>query len=292
MSDYYHAQRTCVTSIIIPANLHFLIALLLTLFIATSATATETPDLMLAKVYRQHEDVTQFWVSEKLDGVRARWDGRQLISRGGKVFMAPEWFVQDFPDQPLDGELWMGRGSYEDVVSVVRRQTPHDGWRNVKFMVFDLPAQESTFTKRIEAMRQLKKTPYLDFIDQFRVASNKALMDKLDNIARQGGEGLMLHRQNAFYHSGRSDDLLKVKPFEDAEAIVVGYKPGKGKITGLMGSIKVRMDNGKEFYIGSGFTQQQRKTPPPIGGLVTYRYQGFTQSGIPRFAVFVRQRIE
>ena len=292
MSDYYRAQRTAPGSIVFPTIRRFLITLLLTLSITMPVTAAETPDVMLAKVYRHHEDVTQFWVSEKFDGVRARWDGRQLISRGGKIFMAPEWFVRDFPDQPLDGELWMGRGSYEDVVSVVRRQTPHDGWRNVKFMVFDLPAQESTFTKRIEAMRQLKKTPYLDFIDQFRVASNKALMDKLDNIARQGGEGLMLHRQNAFYHSGRSDDLLKVKPFEDAEAIVVGYKPGKGKITGLMGAIKVRMDNGKEFYIGSGFTQQQRKTPPPMGGLVTYRYQGFTQAGIPRFAVFVRQRLE
>lgn len=292
MSDYYHAQRTAPGSIVFPTILCFLITLLLTLSIAMPVAATETPDVMLAKVYRHHEDVTRFWVSEKLDGVRARWDGRQLISRGGKIFMAPEWFVRDFPDQPLDGELWMGRGSYEDVVSVVRRQTPHDGWRNVKFMVFDLPAQESTFTKRIEAMRQLKKTPYLDVIDQFRVASNKAFMDKLDDIARQGGEGLMLHRQNALYHSGRSDDLLKVKPFEDAEAIVVGYKPGKGKITGLMGAIKVRMANGKEFYIGSGFTQQQRKTPPPIGGLVTYRYQGFTQAGIPRFAVFVRQRLE
>ena len=141
-------------------------------------------------------------------------------------------------------------------------------------------------------MRQLATTPYLEVIEQFRVDSNKALMQKLDDIAGQGGEGLMLHRQNAFYHSGRSDDLLKVKPFEDAEAIVIGYKPGKGKNTGLMGAIKVRMDNGKEFYIGSGFTQQQRKNPPLIGSLVTYRYQGFTQAGIPRFAVFVRQRNE
>ena len=102
----------------------------------------------------------------------------------------------------------------------------------------------------------------------------------------------MLHRQNAFYHSGRSDDVLKVKPFEDADAVVIDYKAGKGKNTGLMGAIKVRMDNGKEFYIGSGFTQQQRKNPPLIGSLVTYRYQGFTQDEIPRFAVFVRQRNE
>jgi DNA ligase-1 len=290
MSDYRPTQKT--KSIVISYIRYFLIVLLLTQSITLPLAAAETPDVMLANVYRQHEDVTQFWVSEKLDGVRARWDGRQLISRGGKIFTAPEWFVRNFADKPLDGELWMGRGHYEDVVSVVRQQKPHDGWKNVKFMVFDLPAQGGTFTERVEAMRQLATTPYLEVIVQFRMNSNKALMQKLDEIARQGGEGLMLHRQNAFYHSGRSDDLLKVKPFEDAEAMVIGYKPGKGKNTGLMGAIKVRMNNGKAFYIGSGFTQQQRKNPPLIGSLVTYRYQGFTQAGIPRFAVFVRQRNE
>jgi DNA ligase-1 len=292
LSDYQPVQITGAGFFYIPAIRYFLMALLLTLSIVLPVAATETPDVMLANVYSQHEDVTQFWVSEKLDGVRARWDGKQLISRGGNVFAAPEWFARNFPDKPLDGELWMGRGRYEDVVSVVSKQKSDDGWKNVKFMVFDLPAQGDTFTERVEAMRQLAKTPHLEVIEQFRVDSNKALMDKLDAIARQGGEGLMLHRQSALYHSGRSDDLLKLKPFDDAEAIVIAYKPGKGKNTGLMGIIKVRMDNGKEFYIGIGFTQQQRKNPPLIGSQVTYRYQGFTQAGIPRFAVFVRPRNE
>jgi DNA ligase len=129
-------------------------------------------------------------------------------------------------------------------------------------------------------------------IEQFRVDSYAALMDKLVEINKQGGEGLMLHRQSAIYQSGRSGNLLKVKPFEDAEAVVIGYKSGKGKNTGLMGSIKVRMENGKEFYIGSGFTQKQRQNPPPVGSVVTYRYRGLTGSGIPRFAVFMRLRDE
>jgi len=288
MSDYQPAQRT----VVIPAIRYFFMMLLLALAIALPVTANEAPDIMLANVYHQNDDVKQFWVSEKLDGVRARWDGKQLISRGGNIFIAPAWFVQGFPNKPLDGELWMGRGHYQDVVSVVRKQIPDDGWKAVKFMVFDLPAHGGTFTERVEAMRHLATTSYLKVIEQFRVDSNKALMDKLDDLVRQGGEGLVLHRQNALYHSGRSDDLLKLKPFEDAEAVVIGYKPGKGKNTGLMGAIKVRMDNGKEFYIGSGFTQQQRKNPPALGSLVTYRYQGFTQTGIPRFAVFVRQRNE
>ncbi len=288
MSNFQPVQRTSYNVVF----RCFFISVLLTLLIVLPVAATETPDVMLANVYHQHEDVTQFWVSEKLDGVRARWDGKQLISRGGQIFAVPAWFVLNFPDLPLDGELWMGRGRYEDVVSVVRQQTPHDGWKSVKFMVFDLPAQGRPFTERVEVMRQLTTTPFMEVIEQFRVDSNKALMQKLDDIAGQGGEGLMLHRQTALYHSGRSEDLLKLKPFDDAEAVVIGYKPGKGKNTGLMGAIKVRMDNGKEFYIGTGFTQLQRKNPPLIGSLVTYRYQGFTQSGIPRFAVFVRQRNE
>ena len=288
MTAYQPLQKYLITS----AIRCFLSVLLLTLAIALPVVANEAPDVMLANVYRQHEDVTQFWVSEKLDGVRARWDGKQFISRGGTVFMAPAWFVQGFPDKPLDGELWMGRGHYQDVVSAVRKQVPDDDWKAVKFMVFDLPTHGGTFTERVKAMQQLATTSYLQVIEQFRVDSNKALMDKLDDLVKQGGEGLVLHRQNALYHSGRSDDLLKLKPFEDAEATVIGYKPGKGKNTGLMGAIKVRMDNGKTFYIGSGFTQQQRKNPPALGGLVTYRYQGITQSGIPRFAVFIRQRNE
>ena len=288
MSDFQSAQTRLIKSVI----RFFLMPLFLTLAIAFPVAAIETPDVMLANVYRQHEDITHFWVSEKLDGVRARWNGKQLISRGGKIFIAPAWFVQDFPNMPLDGELWMGRGHYQDVVSVVRKQNPDESWKNVKFMVFDLPAHGGTFTERVVAMRHLATTPYLKVIEQFRLDSNKVLMEKLDDLVRHGGEGLVLHRQNALYHIGRSDDLLKLKPFDDDEAIVIGYKPGKGKNTGLMGAIKVRMDNGKTFYIGSGFTQLQRKNPPPIGCLVTYRYQGFTQAGIPRFAVFMRQRNE
>ena len=176
MFDYKPVHRAGAGSIFIHAIRCFLIALLLTLSSALPAAATETPGVMLANVYRQHEDVTQFWVSEKLDGVRVRWDGKQLISRGGKIFIAPAWFIQNFPDKPLDGELWMGRGRYEDVVSVVRQQTPHDGWKSVKLMVFDLPAQGGSFTERVEAMRQLATTPYLEVIEQFRVDSNKTLM--------------------------------------------------------------------------------------------------------------------
>ena len=270
-------------------------AFFLLLGLACFSQAAEIPAIMLAKVLHRPVDVSQFWVSEKLDGVRARWDGQQLISKGGQRFAAPEWFTRCFPEMPLDGELWMARGHYEDAVSIVRRQSPHEGWKRIKLMVFDLPAHKGPFSERVMAMRKLAlqaPSPYLGVIEQFRLKSELELMQKRDEITRQGGEGLMLHRQSALYQIGRSDDLLKVKPFEDAEAVVTGYKPGKGKNTGLMGSIKVRTDKGKEFYLGSGFTQAQRQNPPPLGSVVNYRYQGITHAGIPRFAVFMRMRDE
>lgn len=269
--------------------------LLLMFALAGPVPARDKPDVMLAGVYRQPVDVSQYWISEKLDGMRARWDGRRLISRGGTVLQAPTWFVQGFPPVPLDGELWIGRGRYQQAVSVVRRQKPHRGWQRVKLMVFDLPAHPGVFDERVVAMRALAErntAPHLAFIRQFRVDSTEELMQRLERVVRLGGEGLMLHRKTGRYRSGRSDDLLKLKPFDDAEATVISYKPGRGQFTGLMGALKVRTDTGKVFYLGTGFSRDERQTPPPLGSRVTYRYQGLTDSGLPRFAVFLRVRDE
>ncbi len=218
--------------------------------------ALEKPDLMLAKVFHPSVDITKYWISEKLDGVRARWDGRQLVSRGGTIFKTPKWFVQGFPDQLLDGELWIARGEYQQTVSIVRKQTPHEGWRKIKFMVFDLPAHSGEFSSRVIAMRKLNnrsKSSYLDFIQQFRVSSKQMLMWHFYEVIEHGGEGLMLHHQKSIYQSGRSNDLLKFKPYDDTEAVVIGYRPGKGKFSGKMGALKVRMTNGKEFFIAVVF---------------------------------------
>lgn len=250
---------------------------------------------MLAKVIHPSVDVTEYWVSEKLDGVRARWNGRQLISRGGTVLKAPEWFVSGFPDITLDGELWMARQTYQQTVSIVRQQTPHDDWIKIKLLVFDLPSYSGNFSARVAEMRKMAEnntSPYLAFIPQFQVNSREHLLKRLNEITDQGGEGLMLHHQAARYHSGRSNNLLKLKPYTDAEAVVIGYRPGKGQFTGKMGAIKVKTDNGKEFFIGSGFSHLERENPPPLGCVINFRYQGYTDSGIPRFAVFKRIRNE
>jgi DNA ligase-1 len=250
---------------------------------------------MLAKVFDASVDVTQYWVSEKLDGVRARWDGQQLISRGGNLLNAPKWFTQNFPDTVLDGELWIARGKYQQTVSITRKQQPHLGWQKIKFMVFDLPNHSGTFSDRVSLMQSMAKkspSPFLKFIEQVQIDSHEQLMQRFQLVTNQGGEGLMLHRKQGLYNSGRSHNILKLKPFADAEAIVTGYRLGKGQFTGKMGSIQVKSTQGKTFFIGSGFSHQERDNPPPIGSTISFRYQGFTDRGIPRFAVFLRVRDE
>ena len=257
-------------------------------------TAASKPELLLAQVYDDTVDVKQYWVSEKLDGVRAYWDGKQLISRGGNLIAAPAWFVADFPPQPLDGELWLGRNKFAETLSIVSKATPVDSeWQQIRYYIFELPQAEGSFTERINAMQALlqqQNSRYLMLVPQFRITDKAALLAKLNELEQAGAEGLMLHQQDALYKTGRSSDLLKLKTYQDTEAEVIGYRPGKGKYQGMVGALIVKMPDGKTFAIGSGLTDELRQTPPPIGSVVTYRYNGLTKHGLPRFARFLRLR--
>lgn len=252
------------------------------------------PALALAEVYREGVDLREYWVSEKLDGVRAYWDGRRLVSRGGRVFAAPAWFTEGFPRVPLDGELWMGRGRFERLTGVVRRQRPDEaGWRAVRYRVFDLPAGAGDFERRLSRLRAIfarLRSPYIDLVEQYHVADHATLMRRLQEVVAGGGEGLMLHRASAPYRPGRGRDLLKVKPYLDAEARVVAHIPGKGRLQGMLGALLVEMPDGRHFRIGTGFSDAERRHPPAPGSLVTYRYHGLTGRGLPRFASFLRVR--
>lgn len=253
------------------------------------------PPLMLANVYAERLDPAAYWVSEKLDGVRAWWDGQRLISRGGHPIRAPAWFTLGFPAVPLDGELWMGYGAFERMSGLARRLKPDDeAWRSVRFMVFDLPGQDAPFGERLAALERLltersaAAASRILPVAQFRVADRAALMARLAAVERAGGEGLMLHRQDARYRAGRSNQLLKLKSFADAEARVLAHLPGQGKYRGQMGALLVEDARGRCFRIGSGFSDAQRRDPPPVGSLVSFRYRGLTANGVPRFAHFWR----
>ncbi|WP_265943754.1 DNA ligase [Dechloromonas sp. A34] len=254
------------------------------------------PTILLAEVYRSQVNVTQYLVSEKLDGVRAIWDGQVLRFRSGKTIHAPSWFTDGLPRQPLDGELWIGRGSFERLSGIVRREAPDDNeWRQVRYMIFELPDAPGTFAQRVEHIRELvgqANVPWLQSIGQSPVVDRSSLQKRMQEVVKAGGEGLMLHRADALYETGRSDTLLKMKPWEDAEAVVIAHQPGKGRNAGRLGALRVRTDDGREFSLGTGFTDRIRRDPPPIGALVTYRYRDLTRNGLPRFASFLRVREE
>lgn len=268
-----------------------LLGLALTLPIIAEA---ETPVILLANVYRDQVDVSRYLASEKLDGVRAIWDGQTLRFRSGKTINAPGWFLASLPQQQLDGELWIARGQFERVSSIVRREIPDDvAWREVRYMIFELPGAPGTFSERAEQIRFLVRqanVPWLFEIKQFFPVDRGNLKKRLDEVVRAGGEGLMLHLADAPYETGRSDVLLKVKPWQDAEAVVIGHQPGKGRFSGKLGALKVRTLEGKEFLLGTGFSVAQRRDPPALGSMVTYRYRDLTTKGQPRFASFLRVR--
>lgn len=270
--------------------------LILLLLLNAAKLFAAAPGLLLATVYDGNIHVEDYWVSEKLDGVRAYWDGNQLISRQGNPFNPPAWFIADFPAHPLDGELWMGRNSFDLVSGIVRRLTPDDeSWRNIEYRIFDLPLRDSdlTFDQRLARLRSLinqADLPHLQMVKQFKVADETALMKELDRVVELGGEGLMLHRGQSLYRAARSDDLLKLKTYEDAEAVVIAHLPGKGKYQGMMGALLVEIEGKRRFKIGTGFSDEDRADPPAIGALITYKYFGRTNSGLPRFASFLRVR--
>ena len=252
------------------------------------------PDLLLAKVYKQTTDIDQYWASEKYDGVRAYWDGNRFLSRQGNVYHAPQWFTEGFPERALDGELWIARNTFEQLISTVKKDDPIDEeWQQVRFMVFELPDSPGTFSDRLLALKTLLEpieNKYIKQAKHYRIASHSALMTQLDEVVANGSEGLMLHHQDAHYKTGRSNDLLKVKKYADAEAIVIGHTPGKGKYLGMLGALLLEMPDGTRFRVGSGFSDLERQSPPPIGSEVTYKFFGKTKKGKPRFASFLKVR--
>lgn len=268
-------------------------------FSSAILAAESRPPLMLPNSYHSGVALPEYWVSEKYDGVRGYWDGEKLLTRGGQSINAPAWFTAGWPKTPLDGELWAGRGRFSAAVSTVRQQTPDDAaWRGMRFMVFDLPADPGVFNDRVQTLNKLLAQlaqPWVQPVAQTHVTSHPALQVRLLQTVREGGEGLVLHRGASLYRGQRSDDLLKLKTHDDAEARVVAHIPGKGKYAGQLGALLVEMPgvDGKpaqRFKLGTGLTDMQRQSPPPLDTLVTYRYRGLNDSGVPRFASFMRVR--
>ncbi|MES2228903.1 MAG: DNA ligase [Pseudomonadota bacterium] len=250
------------------------------------------PALPLLGVWPDGRDPAGFLVSEKYDGARALWDGSTLRFRSGRAVPAPAWFTAQLPRTPLDGELWLGRGRFDELSGIVRREQPVDAdWRRLRYMVFELPGAPGGFAqraRRIEAIVRQSASPQLVAVEQASVPDRDALHRRLRLIVAQGGEGLVLHRADAPCSTGRSDAILKLKPSLDTEATVVGHRPGRGRYEGLVGALELRSPEGRRFLLGSGLSDALRREPPPVGSVVTYRYRDLTSTGLPRFASFLR----
>lgn len=250
--------------------------------------------LLLAEETDGNIDPAGWLVSEKYDGVRALWDGQRLRFRSGATVAAPAWFLARLPTTPLDGELWLGRGRFDALSGLVRRAEPEDaGWRELSYMLFELPDAPGRFADRAAELARIAaatRWPQLQAVPQATIESRRALGDRLEAVIRAGGEGLMLHRADAPYVGGRSRVLFKLKPQQDADAIVVAHLPGQGRHAGRLGSLRVRRDDGTEFRLGTGFSDAQRADPPPLGSTVTFTHRGLTPQGLPRFASFLRVR--
>ena len=257
---------------------------------------TLTSPLQLASSYNIGQDsidLESYWVSEKLDGIRARWTGSQLLTRNGNLIYTPDWFTENWPNVALDGELWIARGKFEETASIVLSHTPDERWSKITFKVFDSPDSQATFDSRLSELRLLSnslQTNTLSLVSQHLYSSLEDLNLALDKVVVSGGEGLMLHHKHARYIHGRSDRLLKLKKFDDDEARVIGHISGKGKFSDVMGALLVQTKDGVIFKLGSGFSDEERENPPPIDSWVTYKYYGKTRHGKPRFASYLRTR--
>lgn len=269
-------------------------ALVLLILIPSVLIAQNLSPVTLAKTFNGEMKAPAYWVSEKLDGIRCYWNGEQLYTRNGNVIHAPKWFIEQLPKESLDGELWAGRGGYQAVTRTVLDKTPnHEQWRKIQYKVFDLPQSQDPFEQRqAQLVTILNKinVDYISRVKQTKLHSIAEINERLARVVDQGGEGLMLRPSASKYVAGRSNTLLKVKPRQDSEARVIAYQAGRGKYENMMGAVWVELANGKMFKIGSGFNEQERKNPPPIGSDITFTHEGFTEKGLPRFATYKRVR--
>lgn len=259
------------------------------LFVMPLFLFASKPQLLLLKTYKD-QNISGWVMSEKLDGIRAYWDGENLISRGGKIIPAPKWFLKDYPPFEIDGELWTKRGDFGNISSIVRnKNTNTKKWKTITYNIFEVPNAKGDLYQRLKKVKPYEND-IIKIIPQVKIKDKKHLKSFLKNINKNNGEGVVVRDPKALYINKRTSKALKVKSFKDTECKVIGHTKGKGKLKNLMGAIICELENKVVFKIGSGFTLHDRQYPPKIGSIVTFKYQSFTKNQKPRFPIFLRIR--
>ena len=249
-------------------------------------------ELQKPKIYDKQKHEIKGWImSEKLDGIRAYWDGKDLYTKNVNKIYAPIWFTKDFPSFELDGELWTQRDDFENIQSIVLDKIPSEKWKEITYNIFEVPNSKGNFEERVSIIENyLKESPnkLIKIIPQIKCKNQEHLEKYLQELINKKAEGIIIKNPNIDYFSGRSDEVLKVKKFEDMEGQVIGhnYKDKKFK------SLKIKLEDGVVFNLGGGFSDKERLNPPKVGDIVTFKYYGFTKNDKPKFASFLRVRKE
>ena len=248
--------------------------------------------MLLSEIYENNIDPTGWYCSEKLDGIRAYWTGKFFITRNNTRLSPPDFFTKTLPAIPLDGELWLGRKSFEETSSIVR-SSQDKGWNKISYVVFDLPTLKTPVEDRWNNLKKLVDQigKPLQFAHQHVIKNKEELYHLLDLITSSNGEGLMLRKPKSLYEFKRSNTLLKLKKFFDEEATVVGYTPlysGDRVVENAFGALECLTSDGIAFKVGTGFSEAARRSPPPIGSTITYKFQEKSKTGKPRFPSFIR----
>lgn len=255
---------------------------------------------MLLKNY-DGRDLAGWVMSEKFDGVRAIWDGKKLKSRQGKEFCAPKSFISQLPPFGIDGELWAGYGSFEKSASITARCD--EDWGELEFLVFDAPEASGDLSARLAGLKDFlakNQGSQIKIIEQIKIKNTKEAFEYLDKITAKGGEGVVVRDPSAPYKNGRQDSIMKLKKFYDAECEVESIKPRKDD-NSVVGSVLCKDGSSKTaFKIGSGFgplkicqkASGDEQNCLKTGDIITYKYQNLTKNGKPRFAIFLRKRVD
>lgn len=255
----------------------------------------------------------QDWVaSRKYDGVRAVWNGRELLTKQGNHIYAPGTFIRQLPNFSLDGELWIATGKFhltnQMVLSSLNGVPGHaELWDRAVYKVFEVPQEKGGLAQRLQKLHDYllsHDVSQVQAVQQHALKSYPQLKAFYQAVLANGGEGVIVRDGLQPYLTGRLNSVIKIKPKIDAECVVSGYNLGKGRLQNLVGSIDcilLKQQKARLFpklnplqettiRIGSGLKDIDRHHPPAIGSIVTFQYSGHTKTGLPRFAVYLRQR--
>ncbi len=248
-------------------------------------------EIQKAKVYDKNSHEVIGWaMSEKLDGIRAYWDGKNLLSKNSNQIHAPKWFISQLPPFEIDGELWTKRADFENIQNIVLDKNPSKKWEEITYNIFEVPNQKGDFFQRLNVLEKWlleNNSKNIKIIPQTICKNKNHLNEYLDTLVSKNAEGIIIKNPKIDYFVGRSSNVLKVKKFYDSEGLVIGHNYNEKN---EFKSLKIKLENGVIFNLGGGFSNLQRKTPPKLNDIVTFKYYDFTKYGKPKFASFLRVR--